>query len=180
MASRLSSNSVPEAKKSIFQNAKLLLGGRICICLFLRLFFFLFISFVSKATLMPNNRHLTPQGQISFLQNWPVGGLHWAQGIPIATFCPNKLCMLQQEHLHLIIFTLIILLPPINTHRQTHFNLWSSTGSNRGSGWSRALGSLSVFSFVQDSGPLTRLFLYFLFISYLFFPTLSSRYQLLN
>lgn len=119
---------------------------------------------------MPNNWHLTPQGQISFLQNWPVGGLHWAEGIPIATFCPNKLCMLQQEHLHLIIFTLIILLPPINTHTQTHFNLWSSTGSNRGSGWSRALGSLYVFSFVQDSGPLTRLFLYFLFISYLFFP----------
>lgn len=122
---------------------------------------------------MPSNCHPTPWGQFILLQNWPEEGLHGAQGVPVAAFCLPKLCMLQQEHLNLIIFTLIIFGPPpqTHTHARTHslltFEAPQAVTDSRGSGWSRALGSRSVFSFVYPA-PLTRLFLDFLSISCLF------------
>lgn len=96
---------------------------------------------------MPGERHPTPSGRLCFSPNWPEGAWRPAPGIPLSPFCLLKLCMLQQEHLHLIIFTLIIFgpanpppptLPPLplslslspHTHTHTHVNLRSSTGSN--------------------------------------------------
>ena len=81
--------------------------------------------FLYQAFLLPSNWPPSPQGQFCFLQNWPEGGLHWALGIRVSSFCLYKLCMLQQEHLHLIIFTLIIfapasLPPPPHTQTNTH------------------------------------------------------------
>ncbi len=144
------------------------------------LYLYRFEPFLSQASPVPRNGYPTPPGQFGFLQNWPEGGLHWALGILVCSFCLYKLCMLQQEHLHLIIFTLIIFGPassplprPLHTHTHTHthtltFGAPQAATDRGGSGWSRALGSWSVFSFVLPAS-LTQLFLYLLFISCLVF-----------
>lgn len=69
----------------------------------------------------------------------------------------------------------------IHTHKHTlTFGAPQQAATGRGgSGWSRALGSRSVFSFVVPAS-LTRLLLYFLLISCLDVFILSSKYQLFN
>lgn len=100
----------------------------------------------------PNKRRCSPWGQFNSLLNWPQG---WLAEPGAFLRPPGKLCiMLQQDHLHLIIFTLIIFglasqinprplfFPSTHTRTHRHFNLGSS--ADRGPGWTGALGSSSL------------------------------------